>query len=183
MASTINLDHNATTPVLPEVWEAMRPFLTSPLGNPSSAHTLGRKARQVLENARERIAECLGADADEVVFTSGATEANNLAIFGLARERIAVSKVEHPCALEPIAACGLAPVSLPVGADGVVDLNSLTPDDRFLVLMRVNHETGAVQPIPRHQLWLVRPGRAWFDREESAPRQSSFPKPMHGAGA
>jgi cysteine desulfurase len=153
MASTINLDHNATTPVLPEVWEAMRPFLTSPLGNPSSAHTLGRKARQVLENARERIAECLGADADEVVFTSGATEANNLAIFGLARERIAVSKVEHPCALEPIAACGLAPVSLPVGADGVVDLNSLTPDDRFLVLMRVNHETGAVQPIPRHQLW------------------------------
>src|SRR5438132_1579005 len=140
MADSINLDHNATTPVRPEAWEAMRPFLASPLGNPSSAHSLGRKARQVLEDARERIAKRLGADADEVVFTSGATEANNLAIFGLARERIAFSNIEHPCVLEPLAACGLARESLPVNGEGTVNLDTLSPDVRFLVVMRVNHE-------------------------------------------
>ncbi len=80
----IYLDHNATTPLLPQAWEAMRPLGADVFGNPSSAHALGRAARRVLDDAREQIAALLGAQPDEVFFTSGATEANNLAIFGLA---------------------------------------------------------------------------------------------------
>ena len=118
MTTTINLDHNATTPVLPEAWEAMQPLMTTTVGNPSSAHSLGRRARQTLEDARERIAKRLGADADEVVFTSGATEANNLAIFGLAQGNVAYSNIEHPCVLEPLAACGLARQTLGTIANG-----------------------------------------------------------------
>src|SRR5262245_40696987 len=79
---SIYLDNNATTPLLPAVWEAMRPFLTAHYGNPASAHHLGRRARQALEDARERAAAVLDAYPDEVIFTSGATEANNLALFG-----------------------------------------------------------------------------------------------------
>src|SRR5438128_10785048 len=102
---TIYLDHNATTPLLPAVWEAMRPYLTEVYGNPASAHHIGRRARQALEDARERVAALLGADADEVVFTSGATEANNLALFGLAGNppgHIIASPIEHPCVIEPL---------------------------------------------------------------------------------
>ena len=86
MMTPIYLDHNATTPLLPEAWEAMRPVLAGAFGNPSSAHHAGRQARQHLEDARERVAALLGAHPDEVIFTSGATEANNLAIFGLVED-------------------------------------------------------------------------------------------------
>ncbi len=79
----IYLDHNATTPLLPAAWDAMRPIMTETFGNSSSAHSAGRKARQALEDAREQIAALLGASPTEVIFTSGATEANNLAVFGL----------------------------------------------------------------------------------------------------
>src|SRR5436305_14539172 len=102
--SMIYLDSNATTPVLPEVWEAMRPFLTEVFGNPASAHQLGRKARKALEDAREKLAGLLGAFPDEIVFTSGATEANNLALFGLAGEppgHVLASPAEHPRVVEP----------------------------------------------------------------------------------
>ena len=80
----IYLDANSTTPVLPEAWEAMRPVMADAFGNPASAHGYGRRARQYLEEARELVAKLLGAHPEEVVFTSGATEANNLAAFGLA---------------------------------------------------------------------------------------------------
>ena len=101
----IYLDNNATTPLLPAVWEAMQPFFTDVPGNPASAHWAGRRARQALEDARERTAALLGAGPDEVVFTSGATEANNLAIFGLAGTapgHVLASPVEHPCVLDPV---------------------------------------------------------------------------------
>src|SRR5262245_9102598 len=101
----IYLDHNATTPLDPVVLEAMRPHLTSIHGNPASAHAAGRQARRALEDAREQVAALLGAFADEVVFTSGATEANNLAIFGLAGSppgHLIGSPVEHPCVTEPL---------------------------------------------------------------------------------
>src|SRR6187431_2341521 len=94
----INLDHNATCPLLPEAAEAMR---AAPGGNPSSAHGAGRCARQALEEARERFAQLVGAHPDEVVFTSGATEANNLAIFGLGGPAVA-SQLEHPCVVDPL---------------------------------------------------------------------------------
>src|SRR5205807_3032175 len=96
----IYLDNNATTPMLPAVWEAMRPFLTDVHGNPASAHQFGRRARRALEDAREKIAGLLDAQAEEVLFTSGATEANNLALFGLAGNppaHLVASPVEHPC--------------------------------------------------------------------------------------
>lgn len=150
MSAAINLDHNATTPVVPEAWEAMKSCFQ--LANPASAHSLGRKARQILADACQRIAFQLGADVDEVVITSGATEANNLAILSLAHGDIAVSKIEHPSVLEPIAACGLVHRFLPVNSDGAVDTGNLDHVD-FLALMRVNHETGAIQAVPNHKLW------------------------------
>jgi cysteine desulfurase len=153
----INLDHHATTPVLPEVWEAMLPYLTEPIGNPSSAHALGRKARRALEDAREHIAKLLGAYPDEVIFTSGATEANNLAIFGLAGEppaHILAAPIEHPCVIEPLrqlAARGFEVEWLPVQPDGTVSASEVSRrsrvETRLIALMLVNHETGAVQPV------------------------------------
>src|SRR5215468_8286151 len=125
------LDHAATTPTLPEVWEAMRPFMAEQFGNPASAHTAGRKARQALEDARERIVRCLGTSPDEVIFTSGATEANNLALFGLARSppgHILASPIEHPCVTEPLkqlAERGFTVQYLPVSRDGLVELAAL----------------------------------------------------------
>src|SRR5262249_2650782 len=120
------LDNNATTPLLPAVWDAMRPFLTEIYGNPASSHHAGRRARQALEDARERTAALLGAFPDEVIFTSGATEANNLALFGLAGPgpgHLVVSPIEHPCVSEPVrrlAEDGFAVDWLPVDGTGVV---------------------------------------------------------------
>jgi cysteine desulfurase len=150
------LDHAATTPMLPEAWEAMRPFAAEQFGNPASAHAAGRRARQALEDARERVTRCLGASPDEVIFTSGATEANNLALFGLAGSppgHILASPIEHPCVTEPLkqlAARGFAVEYLPVDQYGTVSVEvfrqRVRPDTRLGVLMMVNHETGAVQP-------------------------------------
>src|SRR5262245_54550028 len=94
--SAIYLDHNATTPLLPQAWEAMRPFTAEAFGNPSSAHAAGRKARQALEDAREKLATLLGAFPDEVTFTSGATEANNLAVFGLQSDPTPLASLAAP---------------------------------------------------------------------------------------
>src|SRR5262245_7923662 len=153
----IYLDHAATTPVLPEVWEAMRPYAVEHFGNPASAHAAGRKARQALEDARERVAALLGASPDEVIFTSGATEANNLAIFGLAGSppgHIFASPIEHPCVTEPLnqlAVRGFDVEYLLVGRDGIVSADAfrerVRAETRLAVVMLVNHETGAVQPV------------------------------------
>src|SRR4051794_13052797 len=128
----IYLDNNATTPLLSAVWEAMRPYLTTVFGNPASAHQVGRKARQALEDARERVATFLGAHADEVIFTSGATEANNLALFGLSGSppgHLLGSPIEHPSVAEPLrqlAQGGFAVEYLPVDGRGVVAPEALT---------------------------------------------------------
>jgi cysteine desulfurase len=153
--SAIYLDNNASTPMLPAVREAMQPYLGERFGNPASSHAFGRQARRALEDARERVAALLDASPDEVLFTSGATEANNLALFGLAGNppgSIATSALEHPCVVEPIqrlAARGFRIEHLPVTADGVIDARaSVLPDDtRLVAVMLANHETGAVQPI------------------------------------
>jgi cysteine desulfurase len=153
----IYLDHNATTPLLPAVWEAMRPVLTDAFGNPASAHRFGRRARQALEDARERVAALLDAAPDEVVFTSGATESNNLALFGLCGDppgHLLASPVEHPSVAGPLvelARTGFALDLLSVSPEGIVPADavseSLRPDTRLLALMLANHETGAVQPV------------------------------------
>jgi cysteine desulfurase len=153
----IYLDNNATTPLLPAVWEAMRPYFTGIYGNPASAHWAGRRARQALEDARERTAALLGADPGEVIFTSGATEANNLALFGLAGQgggRLVTSPIEHPSVAEPIgqlARRGFAVDRLPVDPSGVVGADALPgllrPETRLVSVMLANNETGAIQPV------------------------------------
>lgn len=149
----IYLDNNATTPLLPPVAEAMRPYLGEVYGNPASAHAAGRRARRALEDAREQVAALVGAHADEVVFTSGATEANNLALFGLAGSppgRLVASPVEHPSVLEPLrqlAAGGFTLDLLPVDGHGIVSLGALPEDTRLVAVQLANHETGAGQPV------------------------------------
>jgi cysteine desulfurase len=153
----IYLDNNATTPVLPAVWDAMRPFLADVYGNPASSHHFGRKARRALEDARERTAALLGARPDEVIFTSGATEANNLALFGLAGDppaHLLASPVEHPSVAEPLrqlAEAGFRVDYLPVDSTGAVDPDDLPgrlrPDTRLVCVMLVNHETGTIEPV------------------------------------
>jgi cysteine desulfurase len=161
---SLYLDNNATTPVLPAVWEAMRPYLTDVYGNPASAHRIGRRARQALEDAREGVAALLGAHTDEVLFSSGATESNNLALFGLCGDppgRFLASPIEHPSVLEPLRRLGergFVVDRLPVDAEGVVPLAKIAPlspvpkargeqDCRLLTVMLANHETGAIQPV------------------------------------
>lgn len=154
---SIYLDNNATTPLLPAVWEAMRPFATETFANPASAHRAGQRARRALEDARERVAELLDAQADEVVFTSGATEANNLALFGLCGPgpgHIAASPVEHPSVAEPVrrlAQTGFVVDWLPVSAAGLVAPENvatvLRPETRVLAVQLANHETGTLQPV------------------------------------
>src|SRR5271170_3312791 len=103
--NAIYLDNNATTALAPAVWDAMQPYFLDRPGNPASSHRFGRHARRAVEDAREQIARLLDADPDEILFTSGATEANNLAVFGLASTTagaIISSAIEHPCVLEPI---------------------------------------------------------------------------------
>src|SRR5262245_604728 len=158
--SFVYLDHNATTPLHPAVWEAMRPFLTDVFGNPSSLHSEGLQARDAVEEAREHVARLIGARAEEIVFTSSGTEADNLAILGsvLARQlpgrHIVTSQIEHPAVLgscRTLETQGFRVTRLPVGSGGTIDpddLASVLTDDTLLVtLMHANNEVGTIQPI------------------------------------
>lgn len=160
----IYLDNNATTPLLPAVVESMRPFDEASFANPASAHRLGRQARQALEDARDSVAALLRAHADEVVFTSGATEANNLSLQGSGGRgqgsaeppHVVASPIEHPSVIEPLrhlCETGIAVSFLDVDDSGVAVVEglpaSLRPQTRLVALMLVNHETGAIQPVRR----------------------------------
>jgi cysteine desulfurase len=155
----IYLDHNATTPLDPAVAEAMRPHLEGP-GNPSSPHAEGRAARVALDEARVRLARGFGAIPEEVVFTSGGTEANNLGILGAARasqargRHVLATRLEHASVLEPLgrlAKEGFEVEFLPVTGEGRLDPSALAgrlrPDTVLVVLQAANNETGAIQPI------------------------------------
>jgi cysteine desulfurase len=149
----IDLDANATTPLLPAARDAMFRVAGEPLGNPASAHALGRRGRRILEDAREKVADLLGAHPDEVIFTSGATEANNLAIFGLSGDSAAIlaSPMEHPCVIEPLRQLerrGAKISWLTVDSDGCV-IPAPLGDSSLVTLQLVNHETGAIQPLTR----------------------------------
>jgi cysteine desulfurase len=160
MPDPIYLDHAATTPVRPEVFEAMRPFYESRFGNPSSVHRWGREARASLDEARERVAKCLGARPDEICFTSGGTEADNLALIGAWRVRraerpvVVTTPIEHKAVLETVHAIaheGGEERCCRVDRDGVVDAGSFTAllDERVGVAsaMWINNELGTIQPI------------------------------------
>src|SRR5579875_126920 len=133
----IYLDHNATTPMDPDVLEAMRPhFLAG--GNAESRHGFGRSARRAWEQAKETVARILNADPSEVIFTSGGTESNNLAVFGLAGAETApghvvTGPIEHPAIVEPVArleAAGFAVDRVPVNAEGVADASAMAASFR-----------------------------------------------------
>ncbi len=155
----IYLDHNATTPLLPEVVDAMLPYLREHFGNPSSRHVYGARARNAVARAREQVAALLGCDADEVVFTSGGTEANNLAIRGVAealegRSHIVTTVIEHPATVRTCAWLEKHERSVTrigVGADGrarVDDAREAIDGDTALVtVMHSNSETGVLQPV------------------------------------
>jgi cysteine desulfurase len=155
----IYLDHNATTPLLPEVVDAMLPYLREHFGNPSSGHIYGRRARAAVEAARAQVAELLGCEADEVVFTSGGTEANNLAIRGAAlaredRRDIVTTVIEHPATAEPctwLERHGFQVTRLGVDEHGrvrVADARVAIDEGTGLVtLMHANNETGVLQPV------------------------------------
>lgn len=154
----VYLDHNATTPLDQRVLDAMLPYLTGPFGNPSSVHRYGRAARAAIDRAREQIAAFVGAQAAEIIFTGGGTEANNLAIKGIAAThtpgRVLVGATEHPAVLEPAQALtqnGWQCEHIAVNANAVVTptvlAEHLRDDVRLVSVMTVNNETGSIQPV------------------------------------
>lgn len=155
----IYLDYNASTPIAPKVLEAMMPYLTSKFGNPSSSHSFGVECRAAIEQAREQVANLLGCGASEIVFTSGATESNNMVIKGIAKAagkggHFITSQIEHPAVLEPcrhIERIGYKVTYLPVDKFGLVDPDALakaiTPDTALISIMHSNNEVGTIQDI------------------------------------
>ncbi len=161
MSEVIYLDHHATTPCDPAVIEAMLPHFGEAYGNPSSSiHAAGREAAEAVDSARVQVAELLGAHEGEIVFTSGATEANNLAILGLAwgtggeRRRIVTSAIEHKAVLGPcrqLEKQGFEVIVLPVDGFGHVDLDAaeeaITEDTLLVSVQAANNEIGTIQPV------------------------------------
>ncbi|MEW6662193.1 MAG: cysteine desulfurase family protein [Bacillota bacterium] len=161
MEKEIYLDNSATTKALPEVLETVTEMMTKNYGNPSSPHRMGLAAEQVVRQARQSVAEIIGAKPEEIFFCSGGTEANNWAIQGTIRQRrskpshIITSQVEHPSVLKTCQVLeqqGYQVTFLPVNPMGIVDPGdvekAITPDTVLVSLMHVNNETGAIQPIP-----------------------------------
>jgi cysteine desulfurase len=161
MIRRVYLDNNATTPLLPEVLEAMRPYFGERFGNASSIHHHGQETRAAVERARESVAALLGCRASEIVFTSGGTEADNLAIFGLtsfgsgrAGDHVITSTIEHHAVLNAckhLAAKGCEVTYIPVDGRGLVDpadvKRAIRPNTKLITIMFANNETGVVQPV------------------------------------
>jgi cysteine desulfurase len=160
----VYLDYNATTPVEPEVLGAMLPYFSEEFGNASSIHTFGQKARAAVETAREQVAELLGARPQEIVFTSGGTESDNHAIFGIvssststssgARPHVITSFIEHEAVLNACQALekqGVDVTYLSVDRDGLIDLDDLRRairrDTALITIMHANNELGTVEPL------------------------------------
>ena len=157
----IYLDYNATTPLAPEVFEAMQPYLARHFGNPSSIHAAGREARAAIDDARDRLAGLLGAKSHEIIFTGGGTESDNLAVIGVARasagqgRHVITSATEHHAVLHAFEYLakkeGFRVTWLPVDHHGRIDLDqlaaALTPETTLVSIMSANNETGTLQPV------------------------------------
>ncbi len=189
MPATVYFDYNATTPLDPEVREAMLPFLGEHFGNPSSVHHVGRKARALLDDARDRVAHVWRSKPSEVVFTSGGTESSNLAICGVARHfknrgrHLITSAIEHHAVLHTFqylaAKEGFDVTYLPVDAEGRVRLESLAaavrPDTILVSVMAANNEIGSLQPVAdlgdfcrERQIFFHTDAVQWFGKEPFA---------------
>lgn len=156
--NTVYFDHNSTTALHPQVLEAMLPFMTAQHGNPTSRHVFGRNAREAIELARTQVAQCVGVQASQVVFTASGTEANNFAIRGitgnLTPSQLLVSSIEHPCVTRPALALqtsGWQVKTIKVDQHGQVDLEHLSQllqqPTGLISVMLANNETGSVQPL------------------------------------
>ncbi len=152
----VYLDNNATTPVLPQVFEAMRPYFGENFGNASSIHHHGQETRAAVESARESVAKLLGCSASEIVFTSGGTESDNLAIAGLAEagDHVITSSIEHHAVLHAckhLEEIGCELTVLPVDGRGLIDPSdvkrTLRPNTKLISVMMANNETGVLQPV------------------------------------
>ncbi|HYK51267.1 MAG TPA: aminotransferase class V-fold PLP-dependent enzyme, partial [Terriglobales bacterium] len=157
----VYLDNNATTPVLPEILAAMQPYFGEHFGNASSIHHHGQETRAAVERARESIAALLGCRASEIVFTSGGTEGDNLAIFGLENlglaksgSHVITSTIEHHAVLNSckhLETSGCEVTYVPVDGSGQVDPDdvrrALRPNTRLITMMMANNETGVLQPV------------------------------------
>ncbi len=152
----VYLDNNATTPLLPEVFEAMRPYFVEKFGNASSIHQQGQQARAAVEQARESVAALLGCRAAEVVFTSGGTEGDNLGVFGVAGpgDHVITSTIEHHAVLNAckrLEQMGCEVTYVPVNSEGLIDpqavAGAIKTSTRLISIMMANNETGVVQPV------------------------------------
>lgn len=156
----VYFDHSATTQVLPEVYEAMTPYFLDKYGNSSSIHSFGREAKIALEDARKKVADLLNADPTEIVFTSGGTESDNLAVKGVAmykgkmKGHIITTKVEHHAILEPcewLKRFGFEVTYIPVDPEGLVDVGeierAIKNDTVLISVMMANNEIGTIQPV------------------------------------
>jgi cysteine desulfurase len=152
----IYMDANATTPLLPEVLEAMRPWLLESFGNASSIHQHGQQARAAVEHARENVARLINCRESEIVFTSGGTESDNMALFGLVKpgDHVITSSIEHHAVLhaaERLQERGVIVTFLPVSSEGRVDPDdvrrALRPNTTLISVMMANNETGVIQPV------------------------------------
>ena len=154
------MDHSATTPVAAEVLEAMLPYFSQRFGNASSLHGFGREAKEALEESRQRVARLLHAHPGEIVFTSGGTESDNLALRGIAYKNrnsgrhIITSQIEHPAILETCHSLereGFSVTYLPVNREGLIELSELErairPDTILISIMHANNEVGTIQPL------------------------------------
>lgn len=166
----IYMDANASTPVVPEVFEAMRPWLTECFGNASSIHQPGQHARAAIERARTSVARLLNCRESEVVFTSGGTESDNLALFGLVEpgDHVITSSIEHHAVLhasERLAQRGIEVTFLPVSSDCLIDPDevrrALRPNTKLISVMAANNETGVIQPVAEIGR-IAREADVWF---------------------
>lgn len=186
MNNPIYLDYNATTPVAPEVLEAMLPWLREQFGNPSSAHPLGQRAAQAVAAARHQVANLIGAKPQEIIFTGCATEANNLALLGVARtlsvekRHIVVSAIEHPAVMAPamqLRLQGWTVTVLPVNEYGQVSpaqlANALQPDTAMVSIMHANNEVGTLQPI--HEIARITRPRGILLHTDAAQSAGKLP--------
>lgn len=192
MDDPIYLDFNATTPVAPEVFEAMAPYLTRHFGNPSSGHVYGRRAREAVAQARAQVADLIGARPEEIIFTACGTEANNLAIRGLATAagrpgHILTSTIEHPATEQPcrlLEAVGWQVSRAPVRASGRVDAEEaaalLRADTTLVSLMLAQNETGVLQPVT--ELAAAAQGRGIAVHSDAAQAVGKVPVRVNALG-
>ncbi len=185
----VYFDNNATTPVLPEIFEAMRPYFGEHFGNASSIHHHGQETRAAVERARESVAALLGCRPTEIVFTSGGTEGDNLALFGLAKagDHVITSTIEHHAVLNSakrLEDVGCEVTYIPVDGRGQVDPDdikrALRPNTKLITIMFANNETGVLQPV--EEIGKIAAGGDVFFHTDGVQAAGKVPIDVHRVG-